>query len=209
MLILIPSILIFCCIRSRDNTISPVVVGTFVGVCVCMFIAFFSFKHRIPEYSFGINFLYYALIEYVLPLILLYVSYFFVSKDSLEFRIKTFFPITASFFSIYMPYCILSSADAAFSFFDLFVKPVVFLSMLIISAYFVFFIAKVACERNVKKIIILSVLFSLALFVPPFFNTIWLLKIMLPIVYLGSVIYSVFAIILFAISIRSADGILL
>lgn len=206
MLILIPAVLVFCGIRADDKAVVPVAMtGAAAGVLVSFASALFSFRHRIPAFSFASNFFFYTAEEYVLPLILLYIVYFFITKDSLEFRLRSFLPVTAGFYAVYMPYRIISSAGAAFSFFELFTKPALFLSMLVLCAWLVFLIGKHSCDKAVRFIVIDSVIMAVVLFVPPFLNTLWLLKILMPAVVVISSGYVLIAAVLFIIAVVHID----
>lgn len=208
MIMLIPAVLVFCGIRAGDKTeVAVTVSGAVTGVLVSLLVAAFSFRHRIPEYSFAANFLYYAAEEYIVPLLLLYIAYFFITKDTVEFRIRSFFPVTAGFFSVYMPYCIISASGSVFSFFELFVKPVLFLSMLVLASFAVFYIGKQACEKNIKRMVAGGVLLAFILFVPPFLNTLWILDVFAPAMYVLSAVYAFFAACLFFSSIMHTESI--
>lgn len=206
MLILIPAVLVFCGIRADDKTVvSVAAAGAVAGVLVSFVSALFSFRHRIPDFSFASNFFYYAAEEYVLPLILLYIAYFFITRDSLEFRLRSFLPVTAGFYTVYMPYRIISSSGASFSFFELFAKPVLFLSLLVLCAGTVLFIGKHACEKNIRFIIIDSAIMAAVLFVPPFLNALWLLKVMMPVVIGAGICYVLAATVLFVVAVVHID----
>lgn len=207
MVILLPAVLVFCGVRAADKAVVPVAVtGAACGVLVSFASALFSFRHRIPAFSFASNFSFYAAEEYVLPLILLYIIYFFITKDSVEFRVRSFLPVTAGFYSVYMPYCIISAAGASFSFFELFAKPVLFLSMLVLCAWLVFFIGKHSCEKSVRRIAVDSVIMAAVLFVPPFLNTLWLLKVLMPAVIVVGSGYVLFAAVLFVAAVVHVDS---
>ena len=120
------------------NIIIASLSAPFAGIIASAGTALFAYMHRIPEYSVSSNFFYYFLKEYAFPMILVYALYFFTTKDSVEFRVKAFFPLIAAFYAIYMPYCVIASSNAAFSFFQLFVKPVLMLSEVFIASLFVY-----------------------------------------------------------------------
>lgn len=203
LILLFPTVLCFCALHSNKK-IYPFIMGfgAFCGVIVTACTALFSYMHRIPEYSFFSNFVYFSLKEYVLPLILLYAIYFFVTKDSVEFRIKAFFPLISSFYAIYMPYCIIAANSVNFSFFILFVKPVIFLSSVFLASFFAYKIYGDSQNKNVKKIVFRSVFAFVMLLIPPAIETMYLLCIALPVVFILSVLYGLFALILFFINSR-------
>ncbi len=203
MILLFPTVLAFCCVHSNKKIYGFLIsLGAFTGVLVSGFTAAFSYMHRIPEYSFVSNFFYYFLKEYALPLILVYALYFFLTKDSVEFRVKAFFPVVASFFAIYMPYCIIAASSAAFSFYLLFVKPVVMLSMIFLCSLITYKIYCSAQEKNIKGIIAYSFCAILILAVPAVLESLWLMCIALPVVYSVAVCYALVSLVLFFMNSR-------
>ncbi len=177
-----------------------------MGILASGATALFSYMHRIPEFSVCSNFFYYFLKEYVLPLVLVYALYFFTTKDSVEFKIKAFFPVVAAFYAIYMPYCVIASASTAFSFFQLFAKPVLMLSEVFMASFFAYKIYCTVVSKDISKIIVLSVLALVMLVIPPFLETMELMCIALPVVYIVAVIFALFALVLFFINSRKDDG---
>lgn len=198
MVLLFPVVLGFCCAHSNKRIYGFLIfLGVFAGILVSGCTAVFSYMHRIPEYSFPSNFIYFLLKEYCLPLILVYALYFFCTKDSFDFRVKAFFPVTGAFFTVYMPYCTIASNSAAFSFFLLFVKPVVVLSMVFLCSLIAYRIYRLACEKKTGLIVAFSFSALVSMAVPAVLETMWLLEILLPVVYVASVLYGLIALVLF------------
>ena len=194
MMLLIPLVLVFYCIKTSDKAVIPVCIfGGIVSIVVCICTALFAFLHRIPEYSFASNFSYYSLREYILPVVLLYAFYFLVSKDEISFKIKAFFPLSASFYAFYMPYLIIVSNESAFSFYELFVKPVLVISMLILIEKALEKLAQYSIQKKTFGLIISSVVLAFVLFVPPFLNTLWITNWMNPLFIILSVVYILLA----------------
>ena len=191
LLSLLPILCLFCYFVSKEK-ISLLIsgIGALLGVFVCMLCSILSFRHRIPAFSFSSNFSYYCINEYALPLIALYVLYFLISRDSIEVKVKLFLPLEAGFFAVYMPYVIITaSSSSVSSFFELFLKPALFATLLLSCAACVFLIAKSANEKKIKGIVLYSVAFALFLFLPICLNTLWLLGVFLPFVYVASAVY--------------------
>lgn len=190
MMILIPSVLVFYCVKSGDKAVAAVsVAGAFAGFLVCVCLALFASLHRIPEYSFSSNFAHYALGEYILPLAVLYAVFFLLAKDDFSFKVKSFFPLSAGFLSFFMPYIIIASNDSVFSFYELFVKPSLWLSMIIIASGIVPLLFKAGSSKNYRSLSFFSVVLALAVFVPPFLNSLWILNWMKPAFVVLSVLY--------------------
>lgn len=203
LILLFPTVLWFCCAHSSKKIYGFLIaVGAFLGVVVSGCAALFSYSHRIPEFSAASNFFYYFLKEYALPLILVYTLYFFTTKDSVEFRVKAFFPVSAAFYAVYMPYCVVSSANSAFSFFQLFVKPVLVLSMVFLASLFAYKIYCAALEKNLRNIFVFSFFALVSLVVPALLETMYLLCVALPAVYAAAVVFAAAALLLFFLNSR-------
>ena len=108
--------------------------GCFSAVVYCTAAGLFSSAFRLVPYSFFSNFLFYFLTQAFIPLVLLNGIFFIWSKDSLEYKIDSFFPLTVSFYSVYLPFSIMFGV-IEFNFYQLFIKPLIFLFM-IMSLFF-------------------------------------------------------------------------
>ena len=176
-LFLIPCVTLLYLANSSDKAYRVVFLSGFLSgllVTICTFI--FSFLHRVPEYSFSSNFSYYAIREYVFPLILLYLLFFFLTKEELEFKVRSFFFLECGFFTIYMPYFIIVSCPSSFSIYELFLKPLIWLSMISLSSVFIRSMVISSVGKNKLKFIISILLLAFTLFIPPFLNTLWILN---------------------------------
>lgn len=203
LILLFPTVLCFCCFHSTKKIYGFLVAaGAFLGIFASGCTALFSYMHRIPEFSLCSNFFYYFLKEYGLPLILVYALYFFTTKDSVEFKIKSFFPVVAAFYAVYMPYCVIASSNAAFSFFQLFAKPVLMLSEVFFASFFAYRIYCAAVSKNISRIIVLSFSALVMLVIPPALETMYLLSIALPVVYVVASVFALFALVLFFVNSR-------
>ena len=174
--ILIPATLVFYCVSVRDKMIVAVsLCGILSGFFVCICTSLFTFMHRVPLYSFGSNFRYYASREYILPILLLFFVYFFVTKDDFSFKARAFFPLSLGFLSVFVPYITVSAKQSAFSFYELFAKPVIWLSMVIFLKFLV--VRLFSSGTGIKlSVIMYSVLAAFVLFVPPFINALWVVN---------------------------------
>lgn len=209
MVLLFPIVLGFCCAHSTKRIYGFLIaIGAFTGIVVSGCTAVFSYMHRIPEYSFASNFFYFFLKEYFLPMVLVFAVYFFCTKDDYDFRVKAFFPVTGSFLSIYIPYCTIASYAAAFSFYLLFVKPVVVLSMVFLCSIIAYKIYRFALMNQKEKIVLYSFLALASIVFPSLIETLWLLEILLPVVYLSSVLYGLLALVLFFVETHKEDRII-
>jgi hypothetical protein len=154
-------LLVGVCIQIRKKTLIPVVfTGMMCAVLICAFRTFFLFAHRVIPYSFSENFIFLLMRQIILPTFVLYGLFFALSRDSIEFKVEMFLPLTASFYMVYLPFCIVSSAEGLYSAFGLFVKPCMFAAMLC----FLSVLAKTFFAAfNSKKIFLLVIYVLLAL----------------------------------------------
>lgn len=132
LLMLLPLALITYCLYARDRKILfPAAAGCFSAVIVCACRFFFSYEHRLVYDSFSENFLYSLLKQNLLPLVIVTAIFALVSRDTIEYKVKNFFPTLCSFFAVYLPYCVIAGTEYYYLPYDLFFKPVIYLAMLI------------------------------------------------------------------------------
>lgn len=148
--------------------------------------------HRIAEYAFLPNFFYFSAKEYILPAAILYTAYCILSKRAGNAKVTAFFPLCASFYAVYMPYCII--AAKSFYFFTLFVKPLLFLALLLHVSHLLYRIRFGVPLTALPKMLVLAALSLM----PACVETLWLLHAFLPAVYAASGIYILSALAIFA-----------
>ena len=135
LLTLLPlSILIFYFQKEKENRAHLILVifsGFFSATLYVGYKILFSSSYYVPALNFFKNFLFFAVTQAIIPVAVVYgLFYFFTKKDSLFARLSHFFPVLASFYSVYLPYLILET-DKPYPPFYLFIKPLLFLSMFI------------------------------------------------------------------------------
>lgn len=196
--LLLPVFLIGYFIIKKDKSIiMPVSIGVITALLVCLFRMFFVYAHRIIPYSFSQNFIYFILRQSVLPVFIIYGLFFLFSKDSLEYKIKMCFPLLVSFYMIYLPYIIITSSEGLYSFYPLFVKPIVFLMMIIVFAQC---IKKIFETFNNKKYVffVLYILLMIAyLVIPAVFDSLYIIDTDIFIMSISSIIYCILPIVYF------------
>jgi hypothetical protein len=84
--------------------------------------------HRIPSAGFWLNFLYIVFSQTAVPAVVVFLLFVYLSKDTIEFRIGSYFPLLCSFYAVYLPYHIMAGSGSAYSFFELFLKPLMYLA---------------------------------------------------------------------------------
>ena len=131
MFLLFPLLLAAWCFYKKDKHLTPaIVIGLVTAVLVCGFKAFFLYSHRIIPYSFESNILYLLVRQTLLPVVLIYGLFFLWSKDTVSYKVEALFPLLVSFYMLYLPYTIISTAENIYTTFPLFIKPVLFAVML-------------------------------------------------------------------------------
>ena len=131
LLILLPSAFITYCIYEKDKKILfPAAAGCLLAFIVCACRFFFTYEHRLVYDSFSDNLIYYIVKQSIVPLVAVSVFLAILSRDKIEYKKKNFFPALCAFFSIYLPYCVITSSEYYYQSYDLFLKPVIYLAML-------------------------------------------------------------------------------
>lgn len=128
---LLPCAFIAYALYSKDKKIIlPSVAGFFTAVIICACRYFFSYEHRLIYSSFSENFIYYLVKQNLLPLLIVSILFALVTRDTWEFKIKSFFPVMCPFFAVYLPYCVITASEYYYQAYDLFLKPFIYLAML-------------------------------------------------------------------------------
>lgn len=128
--LLLPVSLVVFLMHNGGKYIPAVFIGLISALIVCGVNAFFLTAQHIVVYSFKTNFLLYLIKNIFLPVIIVYTLFFLISKDSLDFKIKCFFPLLASFYAVYMPFYIMKGHAVNYSFFELFIQPALILTLI-------------------------------------------------------------------------------
>lgn len=188
------SLILWAVSRGEKKYFVSFLTGFLSGVVVCGFKGFFTFAHRIIPYSFMQNFIYLFFSELFLPVAILTTIFFLLSHDGFEFKAKSFFPLNAGFYCILLPYITLTGNKAIHTHFELFIKPVLFVSAL-------FLIGGALMEmcshlKNNKKVLAFTSLLPLiiALIAPALIESAYLIHMNTAIYILGSVLLAAMAI---------------
>lgn len=210
MILFLPLISIFLCLHSSDKSVIVVSgLGFIFGIIECFFIALFLYMHKVLENSFLNVFLHFFVNENFLPILIAYLIYFFATKDSVEFRLKAFFPFAVAFYSVYFPYFLIATDGVVYSFFDLFLHPVMIFSMLFFVTTLLVNILNFAKNKNVPKIVLYSIFALIVIALPSVFETLIYMKIFTLIGYAFVIAYALLGIVYFFISVRKSNSALL
>ena len=152
LILVLPAALVYYLSKEDDRAeISVVLTGFLSSALSCTLKAFFGFMHRIPSAGFWLNFLYIVFSQTAVPAVVVFLLFVYLSKDTIEFRIGSYFPLLCSFYAVYLPYHIMAGSGSAYSFFELFLKPLMYLAMLLASSICVRFIFRAFSGIDVKK----------------------------------------------------------
>lgn len=175
--LILPVFLVWFCFYLKTTRIVPAILfGAVEAVLLCLFLTLFVFSHRIIPFSFFKNLVHLSLTQTVLPVIISFLFYVLISKDSRQIKTEAFLPLETTFFSVYLPYTILITSRENYSGFLLFFKPVLFLIMILLCAFSLKKIFENFVSKKTFAAILFIFVFIVALFIPPVAETIWLIK---------------------------------
>lgn len=174
--LLLPVCLVWYCFYLKKARITPaIIIGVIASVLLSLFLAVFTFSHRIPPYNFAKNFIYLSLTQTVLPSVILFLLYAIISRDDLSVKAEAFFPLELSFFSIYLPYIIITTSDGRYNSFQIFRKPVLFLVMIFLASFSIKKISAYFISKKIVVAVLFIILFFISLLIPPLFETIYIM----------------------------------
>lgn len=147
---------------------TAVAFALILGSVTTITLFIFTFPARTFSASVFLLSLYYAASEIFFPFVLPFSLYAFFMSRKKAFKMQTFFPFTAAFYSVYFPYISVMNHAKPF-FFDLFLKPPLYLLFLIFIHFVLKYIDKVKKATNFEKIILALTLASFPL-TPAFYH---------------------------------------
>lgn len=162
--------------------------GLITGIIVCGIRFVFFFSHRLIPNSFLINYFFY-LAKIVLAPLLVYVVFILISKDTFEFKIKAFFPLVASFDTVYLPYYFLTMSGSVYSNYDLFFRPIIYLAYLAGAGYALVNIYKAIQDNNKKKKVLYIIMAVIYVLIPAAIDTSYVMNLLFPLFAVIGLIY--------------------
>ena len=165
--LVLPVLLVWFCFYKKNSKLLPsILFGMLCAVVLSLFLVLFTFSHRIIPYDFRENLTYLLLNQTVLPLLIPYFLFVVFLRDNWEYKIENFLPLELSFFAVYLPFIILTTAEGLYSGFSLFIKPILFLVMILVCAFSVKQIYKSIISKKVIPIILFTVVFVIFMIIP-------------------------------------------
>ena len=121
---------------SENNSVNkrffvPMLIGVLLAVLLCAIKVFFTYSHRVVPSTFTENFAYFFLNQSCVPLCAVFVIYCLIMRGPFVDKVTDFFPLTASFYAVYLQYLVISGTVFVYSGYAIFVKPLVYLAMLL------------------------------------------------------------------------------
>ena len=174
--------------QKKVDKIMVVILGLLTAIFVCTIKVLFFFSHRIVPFAFMPNFIYHLLLEGLLPSALLVGLFFLVTKDEISEKVKSIFPLLASFYVVYMPYnVIISSQSSVYSTYALFGKPLIIAAMVMQIGY-----SSNMLFNNIKsKLLIVanSLLILIYLVCPAVLDAMYDIQLLAPVRLLATCVY--------------------
>ena len=190
LLLVLPIALVFFYLFNKENKFFvATLIGVLCAVLLCAFKVFFTYSHRLIPDSFSENFIYYLLNESCLPLCGVSLIFFLIIKDSIENKINLFFPLICAFYAIYLPYLVISRTTSVYSGYAIFIKPIVYLAMIVQCALSLRCIISSLKSKKIVFVAINIVLIVAYLIIPAIIESLYVMNMSFVEVILISTVY--------------------
>lgn len=192
LLLLLPaSLLCYLFVTKEKKLIVSIFTGLICAVVVVACRFFFSYEHRLISYSFAENFVYSLIKQNFLPLVVMFGVFTLVSKDTIEDKFKNFFPLIISFFTVYLPYCVMSSSEVYYQGYDIFLKPFIYFSMICQIAVSLQYTLKFIQQKKIIFVILNILLILIYAVYPAVSDSLYAIDYNFVIVLIIGIIYSI------------------
>lgn len=189
-ILLLPLFLCFYCFSQKTlKVVIPIFFGVMTGILLCAFKVFFLYAHRVIPYDYFSNFGYLIIRQTLFPAVIVYGLFFLFSKDDFEYKGNFCYPLLLSFYMIYLPYSIISTAEGLYSFYSVFIKPLMFAIMIYLVSDFVKKLLNNIQTKNVSSIVLYSGFILLSLIIPSILESFIIIDKVVFVAYVLSVIY--------------------
>jgi hypothetical protein len=144
-----------------------------MAAAVCIYSTLFIYSSQPRSASFFPVFLQFLFTHDILPAVIPYAVFCLFYKNTHDFKILSYLPLTGAFYAVYMPYKIIGSLTV-FPFFVLFIKPFMYVQMiLVISCVIGDFYSNAFLEKNTNAAIVSGMMLLLAVIFPALVETSW------------------------------------
>lgn len=193
LLISIPAILIWTVLTNSEykwtSFVPPALTGLLIAILTCFIKEFFIFYSHIATTNFPAYFAYLAARDSILPLLALYLAFTLLSKDEKDYKIESIVPLALSFYSIYIPYFVLTGKEPQAMFLSV-IKPILFISLSFIASAALKNINRFMTDRNTALSVLSIFFFILALLLPSLIEALWYYKLIAASWIFSSIIYA-------------------
>ena len=190
LLLLLPlSLLLYFFWMGQKKDVIAVFSGIISSVLVCAIKVFFTYSHRIVPFTFSENFIFYLCRLSCVPVIIVYAVFFLIVKDSIEYKIKTFFPLIIGFYMVYLPYSILSLSSSIYAGYEIFIKPIVYLAMICMGAFGINYFYKGIVQKKYLLSAAGACFFVVYLMIPAVTDALYAINYSYPLIILWDSIY--------------------
>ncbi len=198
LVLFLPLVFVWFSLHAKDKVFfASGLWGIFAAVLDIIFLIFFTNQHHVFLADFFSNFVYFSVNEYFLPVFVWSLFYFLILKESNSFKLSSLFIFQIGFFAVFLPYFVLSSETITFSFFELFLKPVLVLSMILIFKFLVDFSIKFFESQKKFLSILLGFLAFVNYFIPSVLESLWILKSQIVLLMILIILYCAFGLFIF------------
>lgn len=156
----------------RTSYLYPLIWGFLAAVLVCTTKSLFIFSNKIWTTSFILEFLNLFFKEAFLPCVILSALAYFFSKDDISYKIESFLPLMIAFYTVFTPYRVFTSNEKL-SLFPLFVKPVIYISMICFIASIMHKIYSMQLNYKQRKFWLIAGIALLLSFIPGMIEAFW------------------------------------
>ena len=202
LLTLLPCSLIAYAFFVKDRKIIlPVFAGLMTAVVVCACRFFFTYEHHLVYDSFSEIFSYYIVKQAFLPLFVVSAIYALISRDTAEFKVKNFFPLLAAFYAVYLPYCVITTSEYYYQSYDIFLKPVIYLAMLVMISFCLIDAFEAIKNKKVVCLIIDILIICVYAIYPAISDALYAIDYSFAIILIVGIIYSALPVLYFFLKI--------
>lgn len=195
LILLLPSALAFYFFWKKEfNAISVVFTGIITAVLLCAIKVFFTYSHRVIPYSFSENFVYFLVNQTLVPVFVIFLLYSLLVKKDFKEKVNDFFPLITSFYIVYLPYVVISSTSSVYSGYSLFVKPILFLSMILECSISIYYFYENVVAKRYLVAIINTILFVAYVILAAVIDSLYVINYKFTVVLISSILYALFPI---------------
>ncbi len=146
--------------------------GLVASAVVCAVRMFFMFRMPYTGASFPMKTMFLWCTFVLIPVCIAFALFLLVTRGPLEVRISAFLPFELAFFAVYVPVEIFAQSSEG-TLFLLFVKPVLFMAMLLMADFLVRALYAGITGGAFMKVVLAVIVLLFVLFLPVLIETFW------------------------------------